>query len=171
VQTLRALLCETGAEAILSFALSCLFATKKTASFLPSTSWYGKAILSLNLMVIGQQDSFPQPHGTEKQFLPSTSWYGKAILSLNLMVIGQQAFFPLSHGVDNLLSHYLLMRTVISHVLFPLRLLVHFFLLRLLKGTVRPDWICMRVISLESPLKGHQPLHVFNFLVLILNIL
>jgi hypothetical protein len=38
-------------------------------------------------------------------------------------------------------------------------------------GTVRPDWICMRVISLESSLKGHQPLHVFNFLVLILNIL
>ncbi len=32
-----------------------------------------------------------------------------------------------------------------------------------LKGTVRPDWICMRVVSLESPLKGHQPLYVFNF--------
>jgi hypothetical protein len=30
------------------------------------------------------------------------------------------------------------------------------------KGTVRPDWVCMRVISLESPLKGHQPLHVFK---------
>jgi hypothetical protein len=27
-----------------------------------------------------------------------------------------------------------------------------------LKGTVRPDLICMRVVSLESPLKGHQPL-------------
>ncbi len=27
-----------------------------------------------------------------------------------------------------------------------------------LKGTVRPDWICIRVVSLESPLKGHQPL-------------
>jgi len=27
-----------------------------------------------------------------------------------------------------------------------------------LKGTVRPDCICMRVVSLESPLKGHQPL-------------
>jgi hypothetical protein len=27
-----------------------------------------------------------------------------------------------------------------------------------LKGTVRPDWICMRVVSLESPLKAHQPL-------------
>jgi hypothetical protein len=25
-------------------------------------------------------------------------------------------------------------------------------------GTVRPDWICMRVVSLESPLKAHQPL-------------
>ncbi len=38
------------------------------------------------------------------------------------------------------------------------------------KGTVRPDWICMRVVSLESPLKGHQPLYVFEFLFLILNI-
>jgi hypothetical protein len=37
------------------------------------------------------------------------------------------------------------------------------------KGTVRPDWICMRVVSLKSPLKGHQPLYVFNFLFLILN--
>jgi hypothetical protein len=26
------------------------------------------------------------------------------------------------------------------------------------KGTVRPDWICMRVVSLESPLKAHQRL-------------
>ncbi len=33
------------------------------------------------------------------------------------------------------------------------------------KGTVRPDWICMRVVSLESPLKGHQPLYVFNFFI------
>jgi hypothetical protein len=32
------------------------------------------------------------------------------------------------------------------------------------KGTVRLDWICMRVVSLESPLKDHQPLYVFNFL-------
>ncbi len=32
-----------------------------------------------------------------------------------------------------------------------------------LKGTVRPDWICMRVVSLESPLKAHKPLLVFNF--------
>ncbi len=23
------------------------------------------------------------------------------------------------------------------------------------KGTVRPDWICMRVVPLESPIKGH----------------
>jgi hypothetical protein len=29
--------------------------------------------------------------------------------------------------------------------------------------TVRPDWICMRVVSLESPLKRHQPLYDFNF--------
>ncbi len=39
-----------------------------------------------------------------------------------------------------------------------------------IKGTVRPDWICMRVVSLESPLKGHEPLYVLNFLFLILNI-
>ncbi len=35
--------------------------------------------------------------------------------------------------------------------------IVHF------KVTVRPDWICMRVVSLESPLKGHQPLFVLIF--------
>ncbi len=34
---------------------------------------------------------------------------------------------------------------------------------RSFKGTVRPDWICMRVVSLESPLKVHQPLYVLNF--------
>ncbi len=38
------------------------------------------------------------------------------------------------------------------------------------KGTVRPDGIYMRVVSLESPLKGHQPLYVLNILFLILNI-
>jgi hypothetical protein len=32
-----------------------------------------------------------------------------------------------------------------------------------LKGTVQPDWICRRVVPLESPLKGHQPLYVFDF--------
>jgi hypothetical protein len=31
------------------------------------------------------------------------------------------------------------------------------------KGTVWPDWISLRVVSLESPLKGHQLLYVFNF--------
>ncbi len=36
------------------------------------------------------------------------------------------------------------------------------------KGTVRPDWICM--VPLESPLKGHQPLYVFDFLISVLNI-
>ncbi len=44
------------------------------------------------------------------------------------------------------------------------------FLICQLKGTVRPDWICMRVVPLESPLKGHQPLHVFDFLISVLNI-
>ncbi len=39
-----------------------------------------------------------------------------------------------------------------------------------LKGTIRPDWICMRVVPLESPLKGHQPLYVFDFLISVLNI-
>jgi hypothetical protein len=33
----------------------------------------------------------------------------------------------------------------------------------LFKGSVRPDWICMRVVSLQSPLKGHQPLYVLIF--------
>jgi hypothetical protein len=33
-----------------------------------------------------------------------------------------------------------------------------FFYMAPFKGTVRPDWICMRVVSLESPLKAHQPL-------------
>ena len=41
---------------------------------------------------------------------------------------------------------------------------------RCFKGTVRPDWICMRVVPLESPLKGHQPLYVFDFLISVLNI-
>jgi hypothetical protein len=41
---------------------------------------------------------------------------------------------------------------------------------RPLKGTVRPDWICMRVVPLESPLKGHQRLYVFDFLISVLNI-
>jgi hypothetical protein len=40
----------------------------------------------------------------------------------------------------------------------------------LFKGTVRPDWICMRVLPLESPLKGYQPLNVFDFLISVLNI-
>jgi hypothetical protein len=38
------------------------------------------------------------------------------------------------------------------------------------KGIVWPDWICMRVVPLESPLKGHQPLYVFDFLISVLNI-
>ncbi len=38
------------------------------------------------------------------------------------------------------------------------------------KGTVQPDWICMRVVPLESPLKGHQPLYDFDFLISVLNI-
>jgi hypothetical protein len=33
-----------------------------------------------------------------------------------------------------------------------------FFLFLKIKGTVQPDWICMRGVSLVSPLKGHQPL-------------
>jgi hypothetical protein len=38
------------------------------------------------------------------------------------------------------------------------------------KGTVWPDWICMRVVPLESPLKGHQPLYILDFLISVLNI-
>ncbi len=41
---------------------------------------------------------------------------------------------------------------------------------RTFKGTVRPDWIWMRVVPLDSPLKGHQPLRVFDFLISVLNI-
>ncbi len=40
----------------------------------------------------------------------------------------------------------------------------------LVKGTVRPDWICIRVVPLESHLKGHQLLYVFDFLISVLNI-
>ncbi len=32
-----------------------------------------------------------------------------------------------------------------------------------IKGTVRPDWIYMRVVPLDRPWKGHQPLQVFDF--------
>ncbi len=39
-----------------------------------------------------------------------------------------------------------------------------------IKGTVRPDWICMRVVSLESPLKGHQPLYILYFLFFIFDL-
>ena len=39
-----------------------------------------------------------------------------------------------------------------------------------IKGTVGPDRISLRVLSLDRPLKGHQPLYVFDFLILILNI-
>ncbi len=45
-----------------------------------------------------------------------------------------------------------------------------FFIIISFKGTVRPDWICMRVVPLESPLKGHQTLYVFDFLISVLNI-
>ncbi len=38
-----------------------------------------------------------------------------------------------------------------------------------LKGTVRPDWICMRVVSLDRPWKSHQLLKVFDFLILVMN--
>ncbi len=36
------------------------------------------------------------------------------------------------------------------------------FLYRL-KGTVRPDWISLRVVSLDRPYKGHHPFWFFNF--------
>jgi hypothetical protein len=32
------------------------------------------------------------------------------------------------------------------------------------KGKVRPDWICMRVVSLDRPYKGHQPLFFLFFI-------
>jgi hypothetical protein len=39
-----------------------------------------------------------------------------------------------------------------------------------LKGTIRPDWICMKGVSLNRSLKGHQPLYVSDFLISVLNI-
>ncbi len=48
--------------------------------------------------------------------------------------------------------------------------LCYFLERKTIKGTVRPDWISLRVVSLDRPLKGHQPLYVFDFLILILNI-
>ena len=38
-----------------------------------------------------------------------------------------------------------------------------------LKGTIRPGWISLRMVSLDRPQKGHPPLYVFDFLILILN--
>ncbi len=38
------------------------------------------------------------------------------------------------------------------------------------KGNVRSDWIWMRVVPLDRPWKGHQPLQVFDFLISVLNI-
>ncbi len=38
------------------------------------------------------------------------------------------------------------------------------------KGTLRPDWICMRVVPLDRPWNEHQPLHVFDFLISLLTI-
>ncbi len=40
---------------------------------------------------------------------------------------------------------------------------VRFRLMELFKGTVRPDWISMRVVALNRPWKGHKPLKVFDF--------
>ncbi len=37
-------------------------------------------------------------------------------------------------------------------------------------GTVRPDWIYMRVVPLDRPWKGHHLLKVFDFLISLLNI-
>ncbi len=48
--------------------------------------------------------------------------------------------------------------------------LFNFFSQKYLKVTIRPDWICMRVVPLESPLKWHWPLYVFDFLISVLNI-
>ncbi len=35
----------------------------------------------------------------------------------------------------------------------------------LFKDSVRPDWICMRVVPLDRPWKRHQPLQVFYFFI------
>jgi hypothetical protein len=44
------------------------------------------------------------------------------------------------------------------------------YLKAVLKGTVRPDWICMRVVPLDRPWKEHQPLYFFDFLIWLWNI-
>jgi hypothetical protein len=84
-------------------------------------------------------------------------------------------FFTFGFDKKGLGSHYLKYTKVVQksniYNLFRYKTLKSLRPYLAFKGTVRPDWICMRVISLESPLKRHQPLHVFNFLVLILNIL
>jgi hypothetical protein len=38
------------------------------------------------------------------------------------------------------------------------------------EGTVRPDWICMRVVPLESPLKDINRYIFFIFFISVLNI-
>ncbi len=50
-------------------------------------------------------------------------------------------------------------------------MLFFIFQLSTLKGSVRPDWIYMRVVPLDRPWKGHKPLWVFDFLISHLTIL
>jgi hypothetical protein len=32
-----------------------------------------------------------------------------------------------------------------------------------IKGTIKPDWNSLRVVPLDRPGKGHQPLWIFDF--------
>jgi hypothetical protein len=48
--------------------------------------------------------------------------------------------------------------------------MLEIIILLVLKCTVQPDQISLRVVSMDRPKKGHQPLKVFDFLILTSNI-
>ncbi len=54
-----------------------------------------------------------------------------------------------------------------AHNIFRLKI---YTLINNFKGSVRPDWIYMRVAPLDRPWKGHQLIEVFDFLISLLNI-
>ncbi len=69
--------------------------------------------------------------------------------------------------IKNLLSSY---RAGAHSILVTIDVSTLSVLFHSIKGTVRPDWICMRVVPLDRPLKGHQLLYGFDFLISVLNI-
>ncbi len=86
-----------------------------------------------------------------------------------ILVFFSSRFVPVSDYHDPTIEDAYQQRTVIDSEPCLLDILdtagqVSRYPLQYFKGILRPDWICMRVVSLESPLKGHQPLYVLNFL-------